>query len=235
MSCRFYTCQSFDVPWLTLDGEEAHHLRHVLRLKPGDEVVLFDGCGGEARARIRITRKQDAELEILSRRMTPPAPHRLTLATAVPKGDRFGWLVEKATELGVDRLIPLQTERSIVDPRDGKLARMRQAVIAACKQSGRNFLMEIAPTCPFPEFLERELSGGCLVVADPSGGPCPPDLLRTPPRLLLAIGPEGGWSPDELSRATQQGGHVVRLGDTILRMETAAVSLAAMARWCRSG
>jgi len=235
MSRRFYTCQSLDVTTLTLAGEEAHHLLHVLRLKPDDEITLFDGRGGEAWARITAISKKVAELEIVSRRVSPPNLHPLTLTTAVPKGDRFAWLVEKATELGVDRLIPLQTQRSIVDPREGKLDKMRQTVVAACKQSGRNFLMEITPVCTFAEFLERELPAGRLLLADPTGDICTPELLRTAQPLLLAIGPEGGWSPDELELARQRGAQVVRLGDTVLRMETAAVAMAAIVRWCRSG
>src|SRR5262249_32829881 len=120
MSKRFYLPSISAEPTARLGGGEAHHLSRVLRLQPGDLVTLFDGQGSEAQARIDCIDGENVELSIQSR-TTDDSPGRLvTLATAVPKGERFDWLVEKAVELGVHRLIPLVTERSVVKPGDGK-------------------------------------------------------------------------------------------------------------------
>lgn len=232
MSERFYSPQKL-VPSreVVLDDAEAHHLAHVLRLQPGDEVILFDGAGTEATARIETASKRKVALRVLSATSPEPAATpRLTLATAVPKGDRFRWLIEKATELGVDRLIPLNTERSVVDPRETKLDKMRQAVIAACKQCGRNRLMEIAPTQTLAELLEHRTPAETLLVADRAGqlasewGPS----LRSAARVTAIVGPEGGLSTSEVESIVARGGTRVSLGRTILRIETAALALAAV-------
>src|SRR5690606_38633593 len=140
----FYLPESLDRPELTLTGSEAHHLSHVLRLGPGAIVTLFDGEGNEAVAEVISTGKRDVRLKQHSfANRFDPTDVSITLAVAPPKGDRFRWMVEKATELGVARLVPLLTTRTIVDPRESKLDKLRQTVIAACKQCGRSRLMEI--------------------------------------------------------------------------------------------
>ena len=152
------------------------------------------------------------------------APCRLTLATAVPKGDRFDWLVEKATELGVARLVPLVTARSVVDPREAKLDRLRRGVVEASKQCGRNLLMELDRPTPW-ETLLRQPADGPRLVAHPGGL----SLSAWPrPRLhghvVLAVGPEGGFTATEIEDARAAGWHVIDLGATLLRIETAGLA-----------
>ncbi len=218
---------------IELTGSEAHHLLHVLRLSHGDAVELFDGRGHEADARVVSLARQSATLEITARRSRPDeADWPLVLAVAVPKGDHFRWLVEKATELGVLRLVPLLAQRSVVSPGETKIEKLRQTVIAACKQSGRSRLMEIDDPVAWDAFLDRHVKGapaGTVLAADRSGaaieGVVDRSSRATP--TLAIVGPEGGLTEAELSAAIEAGATPVNLGPWILRVETAAVALAA--------
>jgi 16S rRNA (uracil1498-N3)-methyltransferase len=230
MTDRFYSSFLPETGTFSLTGSEAHHMHNVLRLKQSQEVLLFDGAGTEATAEIISISKRSVELRILDKRSTPSKSQRtIILATAVPKGGRFRWLVEKATELGVTRLIPLITERSIVDPGSGKLEKMKQTVIAACKQCGRNQLMQIDEPIDWNGFIDRESQSGLLLVAHPSGekpeAVISGDSEKRP--MIFAVGPEGGFTETEISTAVDAGGKLISLGPNILRIETAAVALAA--------
>jgi len=212
-----------------IDSHEAHHLATVLRAAVGDSVELFDGCGHVAHATITAVTKRRVVVTVADVRHIPAEPHQLILATAVPKGERCDWLVEKATELGVTRWVPLVTERSTVHPRDSKLDRLRQIVISACKQSGRNWLMEISPVMPWREFVSSSDALPELLVAAP-GSRQRLSLAASPPATCVAIGPEGGWTEQELDLARQHGATFVSLGPHILRIETAAIAVAAVWR-----
>jgi 16S rRNA (uracil1498-N3)-methyltransferase len=211
-----------------LTGNELHHIVHVMRLQPGGRILVFDGQGHEAEAEIVTVNRRKATLRILRLREEPPSSEReVILATAVPKSERFRWLVEKATELGITRLIPLQTARSVVDPRLGKLERMRQIVVEACKQSGRNWLMAIEPTMDWAAFASTVAKGGETLIADPGGEPAAADAVSQTNRpLVLVVGPEGGWAEEELRQARGAGARCVALGPNILRIETAALAMA---------
>lgn len=206
-----------------LSGQEARHLGQVMRAKSGDEVVLFDGSGAEFRALVRSVRRDEVELEITERlEIEREAAGKLTLAVALPKGDRQRWLVEKCTELGVAALIPLQTARSVAQPTDNAIERLRRAVIEASKQCGRNRLMEIAPPRQFTDLIQQ---GGAhlRLLADPSGASLP---SRTEAPTLVTIGPEGGFTPEEVAVAQDHGWRIVTLGSRLLRVETAAIAVA---------
>ena len=150
------------------------------------------------------------------------APCFVSLATAVPKGDRFDWLVEKATELGVGRIIPILTERSTVDPRASKLDRLRRTVIEASKQCGRNRLMTIGEPTAFAEIL-RSLMGNRLL-CHPSGARFPENLRPFEAAAVnVAVGPEGGFSEEEIVAARNAGWTITGLGETLLRVETAGI------------
>lgn len=216
-----------------LVGDEAHHLLHVMRAKLGQAVTVFDGSGAEFVACVERLGRSDVELAVGDRiEVDRESPLNLTLAVALPKGDRQRWLVEKAVELGVARLVPLETSRGVAQPVEKALARLRRAVIEASKQSGRNRLMEIGDSQAWPAFSAMAAPSGCRrVLADPSGEANLSDIL--PNRLELggiqaAIGPEGGWTEAELGLARANGWHIVGLGPRILRVETAALAIAAM-------
>jgi len=233
MPDRFYAPQSLDGPSVEISGTEAHHLRHVLRLDVGNKVILFDGRGTEATAEIAKLSRNDVQLRVLETRHTPEdSASQFSLAAAVPKGDRFRWLIEKATELGVSRFIPLETERSIVHPGTGKFKRMEQTVIAACKQSGRSRLMAVDNIKSWQPFVDQEFAHRTVLVAHPTGNPLSKNVLTTSgdAETLLVVGPEGGFTGQEIQIALDSGANLVRLGPHILRIETAAIALAAYAQ-----
>ena len=231
MSQRFFVETPIQGERAILTGDEARHLASVMRAAVGDEAVLFDGSGDEFLARIERIGKRDVELAILERRAPPrELPRSLTLAVALPKGERQKWLVEKATELGVARLIPLVTQRGVAQPVESALERLRRGVIEAAKQCGRNRLMEIAPPQSIGDYLSAASPTDVRLLADPTGQPLRSiDLARTNNAIHFAIGPEGGFAPDELAVAHSAGWQLVSLGPRILRVETAAVALAAWA------
>jgi 16S rRNA (uracil1498-N3)-methyltransferase len=214
--------------------DQAHHLAHVMRARPGDKVVLFDGSGSEWKARVTHVGRSDVELELLARReVDRELPCELTLAVALPKGDRQQWLVEKAVELGVRRLVPLTTARGVAQPTDKSLIRLRRAVIEASKQCGRNRLLEIAaPVSCSDYFAQQEPSVAARALADRSGTQTLAAFFSqycssTPTAIRFAVGPEGGFIHDEIAAARSHGWAIIGLGPRILRVETAAICLAA--------
>jgi len=236
MPDRFYAPHLLDGSLVDISGPEAHHLSHVLRLGTGDHALLFDGTGNEATAEITNISRKDVQLRILETwHVQEDDSSRFVLATAIPKGDRFRWLVEKATELGIGRFIPLETKRSVVHPSKGKLNRMEQTVISACKQSGRSRLMAIENSKPWQQFVEEEFPHRTVLVAHPTGKPVFNHEFSTSDgaETLLVVGPEGGFTEQEIESAVDAGAHLVGLGPNILRIETAAIALAAYARLSR--
>jgi 16S rRNA (uracil1498-N3)-methyltransferase len=222
---RFYCPEPPTDGHITLRGEEAHHLSRVRRLERGDRAEVFNGLGASFLSQVVSVARDHVDLEVLE----GPTEERssrlsLTLATAVPKGERFDWLVEKATELGVVRLVPVITARSVVEPRAAKVERLRRLVVEACKQSGRNRLMELAAPEPW-EALARSISTGTRWLAHP-GGAAPHGWNRpeTTGWCTLAVGPEGGFTPAEVDDAKAQGWQPIHLGATRLRIETAAIA-----------
>ena len=228
MPRRFFVNGPLVVGPLRLEGSEAHHLMHVLRLGIGQTVTLFDGSGLEGSAELTGTAEGVAELTIRAVRAAESEPAvSLVLGAAVPKGDRFGWLIEKATELGVQRFVPLVTERSVVIPGEGKLERMRRTIVEASKQCGRNRLMELSPPALWADFVGREFAAAPAWVAHPAGEPIG-SVSRPAGPLVAAVGPEGGFTDAELQLAVESSGKLVSLGPQILRVETAALAMAAV-------
>lgn len=230
MPYRFYSPDLMENGPVNLPETEFHHLVHVLRLKNNDQIDVFNGNGLVVSCQITAIRKRDVELRPMGSRLDRPIQPVVILATAVPKGDRFDWLIEKATELGVSHLIPLTTARSVVDPRTSKLDKLRQTVIAACKQSGRNHLMQISQVTSWAQFAKTMIPQHRVLIAHPQGDAVSQivgadDEGKRP--LLLAIGPEGGFSAEEIELGTQSGAELVHLGPRILRIETAAIALSA--------
>ncbi|MFN0199430.1 MAG: RsmE family RNA methyltransferase [Planctomycetaceae bacterium] len=237
-------------PWPTspgdsveLSGPEAHHLLHVLRLVVGADVVLFDGMGVEAGASITNISRSAATLVIRDVRTSwDRAEPPLILCCAVPKGDRFDWLIEKATEVGVTRFVPLLTSRSVVDPRATKLERLRQVIVSAAKQCGRSRLMQLDEPTRYRDSLTRELADRPGFLADPSGsavdrvlvehGSTSEDIasMKNNAGATLFIGPEGGFTPEEIQSAVDHLAKLFSLGSAILRIETAAVVASAFFR-----
>jgi len=228
----------------TLDESESHHASHVLRLKVGATVELFDGNGATATATIESIGKSQVRVALSQSPVIESRSQPLvTLAFAVPKGKRLDWLLEKATELGAAALLPVVCRRSVAGEEslsDNKRQRWLTHCVAAAKQSGLNFLPEIAEPLELPQLLDRAANGNWQILlagmTDPSAPPLATTLHRArqsaatgepASRILILVGPEGGFTDDELSAIKSAGFSGVRLGHTTLRIETAAVALLA--------
>ena len=225
MSTRFYSPEPAQNGKLRLGPEEARHLSRVCRLGVGDAVEVFDGKGHATKAEIIKVEHESVELTAIGPPLadaSPPVP--FILASAVPKGDRFDWLVEKATELGVERLIPIVTERSVVEPGAPKMERLRRAIIEASKQCGRNRLMILDNPLRW-HHLAGLNSDSIRFLADRDGLPSPRwPAIRPERSVILAVGPEGGFTPTEKEIADQMGWLAIRLSAATLRIETAGLA-----------
>ncbi len=218
---------------IVLDTEESHHLARVLRLLPGATVFAFDGNGAEYECEVARVSKEATELNVLARLSNEvESPLQLTLAQALVKGDKFDWVVQKATELGVTRIVPLVTEHSEFRKAEGRelrLQRWRRIALEATKQCGRRKLIELGEVQNFQQFCEAEPSGLRLIFSERGGK----GLAEIAPAhsVTLAIGPEGGWSESELKLSETLGFVPVHLGNRILRTETAAVAAVSLAQY----
>jgi 16S rRNA (uracil1498-N3)-methyltransferase len=257
MSDRYFCEQPIAGQRVTLAGPEAHHLISVMRARVGDRVVLLDGTGIECDASIASIGRREVQLEVVSRReVSREAAMHLTLAVALPKGDRQRVLVEKAVELGVARLVPIVTQRSVVEVEAGGVERLRRFVIEASKQCGRNRLMEIAPSISWTDLIRNTPIEALRLIAHPQAqeaGGTEYSVLSTQypvlgtrlseardaessvepaaashPLVVCAIGPEGGFTGDEVLLAVEAGWQTISLGPRILRTETASLALATL-------
>jgi 16S rRNA (uracil1498-N3)-methyltransferase len=225
----------------TLDAAQAHHARNVLRLSDGEIVDLFDDHGATARGTLFFPPGVTAAVRVEAGDIVVGIPRgQISVASAVPKGDRADWMVEKLSELGVSEWIPLAAERSVVLPEGtGKRDRWTRIATEAAKQSQRVGVMRIGLLTKLQALVDscnskgaEEVAAWCLSteVAEPAFAA---DLSRRAlPAipLMIFVGPEGGWTPAELRRfADAKNITFVRLTPTILRVETAAVAAAAVA------
>jgi 16S rRNA (uracil1498-N3)-methyltransferase len=218
---RFYL-PDFQRPLLS--AQEAHHCINVLRLKVGDTVNVFDGRGREGQASISQIVDQTVHLKLLSQSSTPGLPCRITLAQAVPKKN-MDLIVQKATELGAAAIVPLISERTLKRP-TGTPERWREIALDACKQSGNNWLPEIQPPQSTRDFLNSPGEFDLKLVASlqPDSKPLKTILEGSSPRsVLVLIGPEGDFTPAEVSAAKSDGCQPLSLGPLVLRAETAAL------------
>lgn len=225
---------------LRLGGEQAHYLRDVLRLSPGDEfvAVLPDGC--EAQVTITNADAQGLEGQVLAVTPPSPPPGRLLLYTALSKHKRFEWMLQKVTEVGTSEIFPLLTERAVVRPRAERLpsqvARWNKITEAAARQCESPSVPAVHSPTKFAEALQhwqaQQVPG---LMFTPATREQPEAHLKQvladldrPPTLALFLGPEGGFSPAEIAAATAAGLQPVSLGPRILRAETAAVVAVAL-------
>ena len=233
-------CRLFQSPLgsgrVTLTDSEARHAVAARRCRVGDEVVLFDGAGNEAIG--WLTRVGDGGVEVTveaeaMRRYPFDIARRVTIAVAMPKPHRQGYLIEKCTELGVAAIWPILTDRGVSRPNASAAARWRRRAIEAAKQSGRRWIPEVSPPRRFAETLDRASAFDAAAMAHVEGSATPlRELIADGPAessIVVWIGPEGGWSPDELDGADRASLRRVTLAPTMLRTETAAVAVCALA------
>jgi 16S rRNA (uracil1498-N3)-methyltransferase len=232
---RFYIAPpAWNVDRLTLDPSDSHHCLDVLRMKPGDRATVFDGKGREATVEIASTAKGRVDLKVLHHSRSPELACEIVLGQAIPKGKNMDLIIEKATELGAAEIIPLLSERTIVrlEPEEAldKKTKWQRVAIEAAKQCGRNWLPEVRkPISPKAFFDAKERFDLMLI------GSLQPDAqhIKTvlsehsgagaPRRVLVLIGPEGDFTPAEISLAKGAGCRPITLGPIILRTETAAL------------
>lgn len=198
--------------------------RKVLRLRESSEIVLFDGSGFEYGARIISMNGDEVVVKTLEARHVPSPRHKLMLFQSLLKKDKFEWVLQKCTEIGVSGFVPIISERS--EKKGLNLERARKIVIEASEQSGRGDVPNIAE----PVALSAALEGvqGSAVAFDPNGDALKEGTLRRLMPEVVFIGPEGGWSEPELTQFREHGFEVLSLGPRILRAETAAVAVSAL-------
>ena len=246
---RFHVPVPFTLP-ATLDLPEAaaHHAARVLRLRSGDAVTLFNGAGGEYAARITAIGKRDVTVAIERHDLVErESPLQVTLVQAVSSGERMDLTIQKAVELGVARIVPVESERSVVrlkgERAEKRVAHWQQVVGSACEQCGRNRIPEVSMISPLDVWLaaeetspwtdevdrvgNRRSSDALRWVLLPGAHTALRDLPRPQKPIELLVGPEGGLTDAEADAAQRAGYQPVRLGPRVLRTETAAPALLA--------
>lgn len=238
-----------DVPergFVSLDEAESNHAARVLRVQPGDDVIAFDGKGWEGYGSVDSVQRKTVTLDIQQRRFAPrDHDDRLWMAIALPKGDRQRSVIERMVELGVDRLIPLHSHRSVARCDADAIERLDRYGIEACKQCHRNRRMRVEPAMEwnaFADWLRAQSMTECwLLHPDPAASDAQTLLARSAAmpthtmRWLFAIGPEGGFTDAEASEAQAAGCRVLSLGERILRVETAVASAALLGHLALAG
>lgn len=223
---------------LGLDEQAANHVARVLRMQPGQALVLFNGDGRDYRAELLGIAKRDVEVVVHGAQpAAPESPLEVTLGQVMSRGDRMDFAIQKSVELGATRIVPLFSERCEVklkgDREDKRLRHWQQIAISAAEQCGRARITEIAPVRTLDHWLESTAGTGTdslkLVLHHHSERPLA--TLERPGHLFLLIGPEGGLSEAEVAAARQAGFVPTALGDRVMRTETAPVAALAVCQW----
>jgi 16S rRNA (uracil1498-N3)-methyltransferase len=221
---------------LTLPGREAHHALHVVRIRPGDRLTVLDGVGHEFLCQARERRRDELSLEVLEKRDLPRRSWEITLLQAVPKGKLIETVIQKATELGAARIVPLLSERVVHQlDRQGiaqKTEKWQWVAIEAIKQCGTAWLPIVEPPVTLERFLSRKESFELPLVASLQNGSKHPrqhflefqtKMGRKPQSVCVWVGPEGDFTPKEIEAIERAGGLPITLGSLVLRSDTAAV------------
>lgn len=227
---RFYApIENFAGESVTLDADETHHLRDVLRLAAGDEMSVFDGLGREFRCEISEIKKKSSLLKIITetKPASPESAFEITIAATVLNGEKYDLIVQKAVELGVVKLVPLQTVRGDVKTKDAarRLERWRRIALEATKQTGRANLMQIAEPITFDSLIANS-TDDIVMLSERDGDNF--STVKAGKKITAIYGPKGGWDDGELELARSGGVAIVTLGGRILRAETAAIAITAI-------
>jgi len=229
-----------------LDESESNHAAKVLRVELGEDAIVFDGHGYEGFGVIQELRKREVIIRILGRRFAPrDHDGRLLFAIAMPKGERQRNVIERAVELGVDRLVPLHTFRSVAKLDEDAIRRLERYGLEACKQCQRNRRMQIEPAMDMKAltaWIQSDPSIQAWVLHPSRTASSMHDFTRWSThhveyavpmsrKLLFLIGPEGGFTGEEVEHCRASGCHVLNLGERILRVETAVATAATLGQW----
>jgi len=229
--------EAFNKQSIILTGDEAKHLRNVLRLKVGDEVYVFDGAGKEFKCTVVGMRRDEVELGNCEE-IEPPyseSPLSFSLAVALLKGEKFDLVVQKATELGVTKVIPVTTRFADIHLRDSsdaekRVSRWRRIALEAAKQCGRARVPDIATPISFESMILDNEQSLRLFFSERDGDGLESSTRATGPitSVVTLVGSEGGWSDEEIDKAKAAGWQIVTLGGRILRAETAAIAVSVL-------
>ena len=219
----------------TLDRETRHYLKTVLRMKVGKPVLLFNGTGMEYEALIRVLETDGATVEITKKRVLPARPLSVTLAQGLPKADKMDFIIQKATELGADRIIPFPATRSVprltAERGEAKTTRWRKIALEAARKCGRDGLPEISEIMSFKNMLEAPGKAVLkLIFWEEETGTCLREIMhaeqyRNAKDFHVVVGPEGGFTGEEVEKAVAQGFISVSLGEQVLKVDTAALAV----------
>ena len=234
---RFYLApENWNPDALALTGAEAHHCRNVLRLEAGDKVVVFDGRGREMTAEITSADSSDIRLRKIHEAQTPPLRCRITLGQAIPKGKNMDLIVQKAVEIGAAEIAPIISDRTVVrldeESAASKQAKWQTVAIEAAKQCGQNWLPQVHVPQTMPQFFQHPRRFDLQLI-----GSLQSDAVHLkkilaefsaehgdrPASVLMLVGPEGDFTPAELSLARSHGCRPITLGPIVLRVETASI------------
>jgi len=220
----------------TLDAAAHRHLVKVLRLGPGAAIRLFDGAGTEIEATIEAVDNSSVKVVLGSRRRIPAPACTITLLQCLARGERLDLVVQKTTELGVARIVPVQSERAVMKPTAHQHRRWQTIAEEAARQSGRADVPQVLECVGFGAALELAIPQARFVLWEREHGKSLSQALATGPRdVALLVGPEGGFTPKEFDSATRANYLPVSLGPRILRTETAAIVAVALAQAAAGG
>jgi 16S rRNA (uracil1498-N3)-methyltransferase len=220
-----------------IEGEEAHHLARVLRVEPGQRYEISDDHAVYL-AEIEVVQRDRISLRVLEQLPVSTPVVAVTLYAALFKFDRFEWMIEKVTELGVSTIVPViaeRTERGLDKAAGKRLERWRRIALEASQQARRAHLPEVREALPLEAAVRAAAGPRYLLDEAPGVAPLLPALAEKPDPIALLAGPEGGWTDNERARVLSAGWQAVSLGPQVLRAETAAIAALAvcMARWTR--
>lgn len=231
----FITPDQVQGPRITVTGDDLRHIRTVLRKKTGDLLTLLDGAGAEYTVEIADMQRDAIVADVISQRRREVRGPRVILGQGLPKSDKMDWIVQKATELGVSSLVPLVTQRTVVKTKDAekRIARWQKIAREAAMQSNRTDVPAVEGLRSLDAFLgaAAPATGTLLLLPWEEGTRPIKDALRSSPgaeNIVVLIGPEGGFALSEAEAAREKGFHLVSLGPTVLRTETAAVAALSM-------
>jgi 16S rRNA (uracil1498-N3)-methyltransferase len=225
---------------ITLDESASRYLTKVLRLRAGDKLLGFDGKGFDYELCLQTVDERLAQVSVKGRRGKEETGEavRITLGQSLPKAGKMDLILRQGTEAGVNRFIPLLTRRSISRPdenqRDHKTQRWQKIIVEACRQCGRQDLPELDPVTLWAEVLNQFLNFDLVLLPYEKEAPTLQTVLKSKSgakRILVLIGPEGGWAPEEVKEAAQKGALSVHLPTPILRTETAGMVVASMLKF----
>jgi 16S rRNA (uracil1498-N3)-methyltransferase len=214
---------------IIIEGDAHHHLRNVLRVKPGAKILLLDGNGGYCNTEVISIDAKQSTARVLDRGARPLPDLKITLMQALPKGDKFDLVLQKGTELGAHRFQPILTEHAIPNLTPERMKkrtqRWQRIVSEAARQCRRYTLPEVTQPQPLNEALAAQATAFKLILWESGAVPIAQALPSAPPKeVLLLIGPEGGFSEQEITAATNAGFQAIHLGPRILRTETAGLA-----------